>query len=474
MSIVNGFLTLLNWIFNSGAALIVPISVLLIGLVFRAPFKRNFTGALKLAVGFTATDALLGVIFGAMDPAAYALSTRFGFDFPITDVGWPIGIPIVWGVPWSVLVIAILIVANGVLVSLGVVKTLNVDVHNMVVFVFYGACVYYVTGSWLWTVLIITITWFISLKLADWIHPFLSPYYKMSFDSITISHPYAIQWAPIGFVMDKIYDKIPGIKNIKLDADTIQNKFGVFGDTIFVGFAVGFLVGAIAFFDLPFTLDQLGQALSLGFTVAMFMYLVPRAAELLISGLQPLSMAIRDFVATRLKGREFYVGMDVALLIGSPEHTAIGVLTTPLAFLIAFLLPWNKMLPLGDVAGLFIFICVFITNTCRGNIFRGLLNSVLLISCSLLVGGALAPANMEIVAATNYVIPAGMTMISTMCWGTTPVFYAIYEIIIFIAVSHNVADLIIAIAILVIFFGSWYLMKNRPQEYAKELLEADE
>ncbi len=474
MSIVNGFLTVLNWIFNSGATLIVPVSVLLIGLVFRAPFKKNFSGALKLAVGFAATDALLGVIFTAMDPAALAMSTRFGFDFPITDVGWPVAYPIVWGVPWSVLCVAVLLVANGVLVSLGAVKTLNVDVHNMLVFVFFGACTYYMTNSWIWTIVNIVLSWLISLKLADWIHPFLEPYYKMPFDSITISHPEAIQWAPIGFVMDKIYDKIPGIKDIKLDAETIQRKFGVFGDSIFVGFMVGFVVGAIAFFDIPFTLDQLSQALFLGFTVSFFMYLIPRAAELLISGLQPLSTAIRDFVAARLNGREFYVGMDVALLVGSPEHTAIGVLTTPLAFLIAFLLPWNKMLPLGDAAGLFIFLCVFLTNTCRGNIFRGLLNSIIIIACSLLIGGAMAPANMLIVEATKYALPAGTTLISAMNWGTTPIFYAIYEIIIFVAVSHNIIDLIIGVVILAIFLGSWYLMKNRPVEYAKELIEEEE
>jgi len=134
------------------------------------------------------------------------------------------------------------------------------------------------------------------------------------------------------------------------------------------------------------------------------------------------------------------------------------------------LLPGNNMLPMGDVAGLFIFICVFITNTNRGNIFRGLLNSALiLIPVSFWVGGTMSTANMAIVEGTGFVLPEGAGMISSLCVGTTPFGYALYQISTFFAGIGTSKDLGIGIAILVVFAAVWYLMRKRPVEYAREL-----
>lgn len=55
-----------EWLFAQGAPVIVPISVIILGGIFRAPFRRTIMCALRMGVGFTALYALIGIIFQAL------------------------------------------------------------------------------------------------------------------------------------------------------------------------------------------------------------------------------------------------------------------------------------------------------------------------------------------------------------------------------------------------------------------------
>jgi PTS system galactitol-specific IIC component len=467
---MNYFMEFFSWLIGYGAVLIVPLSVIVLGVIFRAPMRKTLEAALKMAVGFTALNALIGVIFNAMTPAAANMAEKFNVNFTIIDLGWPTQSGIVFAIPWALAAIAIFILLNAILVFFGIVKTLNVDFNNHWIFVFYMGATYYITGSIPFTIIVGVLFWFISLKMADWVYPYIKPYYNLPIDGLTITHAYSILWAPLGFLLDKLWDQVPGIRNIRWNAEEIQERFGFLGESIFIGWVIGFIVGLIAYVSLPITLTAIGKALALGFAVSFFMYMIPRAAELVIAGMAPLSNAIRIFVTKRMPGREFHVGLDAAVIIGAPEHTAVGVLTTPIAFALAFILPGNEVLPMGDVAGLFIFICTFITNTNRGNIFRGLLNSTLvLIPLSFIIAQDMASANMMIAQSTGFNIPEVGGLVTSLCIGTTPLGFALYKIALFFTTSHVTIDLLIGVVILVIFFAVWYLMRNRPTEYAKEL-----
>ncbi|WP_158589186.1 PTS transporter subunit IIC [Atopobacter sp. AH10] len=463
---------LFKWLVSYGAAFIVPLFALILGGLFGAPFKRSFAGALKMGVGFTALGVLIGTIFSALEPAARELANKFGVNFTILDLGWPTQSGIVFAIPWCMAGIALMILCNALLVTIGLTKTLNVDFNNHWIFIFYMGATYYLSKNWLLTIAVGIAFWFISLKMADWVYPYIQPYYNMPTDGLTVTHAYSILWAPIGFLLDQLWDRVPVVKDINWNAQDIQRKFGFFGESIFIGWVIGFIVGCVAFMTMPPSLEQLGKALSLGFTVALFMYLIPRAAELVVAGMAPLSEAIRKFLRKRMPGRECYVGLDAAILVGAPEHVVIGLLTTPIAFLIAFVLPGNQVLPMGDVAGLFIFICTFLTNTNRGNIFRGLLNAtLLLIPVSFLIGAQMAPANVAMATATHFAVTGAKGMLFTsLCVGTTPVGFALFKIAMFIGVTHKLLDLFIGLAILTAFFIVWYLMRNRPSEYVTELL----
>src|SRR3712207_8815904 len=51
---------------------------------------------------------------------------------------------------------------------------------------------------------------------------------------------------PICFLIGKIVEKIPVIGNIHTDPDTIQKRFGIFGEPMMMGIILGFILGGLA------------------------------------------------------------------------------------------------------------------------------------------------------------------------------------------------------------------------------------
>lgn len=76
----------------------------------------------------------------------------------------------------------------------------------------------------------------------------------------------------------------------------------------------------------------------------------------------------------RFPDREFYIGLDTALLIGNPAVLATGLLLIPGALILAILLPGNKVLPFVDLASLVFLIPMaapYLQKTSSACLFRG-------------------------------------------------------------------------------------------------------
>ena len=50
-------------------------------------------------------------------------------------------------------------------------------------------------------------------------------------------------YAPLGIPLIWLIQKIPVIKNLKADPDSIQKRFGIFGEPIFMGLFLGAVLG---------------------------------------------------------------------------------------------------------------------------------------------------------------------------------------------------------------------------------------
>lgn len=469
-AILQFLLNIFSWLFSQGAPIIVPVTILILGAIFRAPLKRTLMSALRMGVGFTALYALIGIISEALSPPVNMMAERFGISMTVTDVGWPVHSGLVFSLPWALTAIAIFFLLNAVLVVIGLTETLNVDFFNQWPLVFIIGAIKIVTGSWLLGILSGVIYWFITLKMADWTYPYLDSYYDMPVKGISIPHVHSVILAPFGFLLNELWERIPFIRDIELDSSDIREKYGVIGEPILIGFLLGIIVGALAWLGWPITGDQISNILNLGLTLGFFMLLLPRASELIVMGMAPLSESIREWIVKRMPDRDFHLGLDVAVLVGAPEHVALGVLLVPITFLIAALLPGNIVMPLADAAGFMIFFTVFAVNTNRGNLFRGLLNSIILwIPVALLIAGAFSFPTMEMVAQTGFSLPEGAVSITSITSGSWVPGYALFLISQFIAGVKGFGSLLLGLAILIVFGAVWYFMRNRPKEYAQEL-----
>jgi len=461
-------LAFFQWLFSQGAPVIVPLVIIILGLIFRAPLRRTLVCALRMGVGFTGLYAIIMMALSTLGPAGELMAKRYGVGLTIPDVGWPTLSSITFAVPFSMVMIASLILLNALLVAIGLTNTLNVDFFNHWPFVFCAAAILVETGNWVLAIASALIFWFITLKMADWTQPLVEAFYDMP--GISIPHSHTVVYAPFGLLLNKLWDRIPKIRDVRLDPEYIRERLGIVGEPMVIGFLVGLFLGVLAYLEIPPTGDQVAKIISLSLSLGFFMLILPRCAEQIVMGLAPLSEAIRDFIMKRMPGRKFFVGLDVAVLVGWPEHIALGILAAPLCYLVAAILPGNRVIPLADAAGYMIFFTVWAVNTCYGNLFRGLLNALILwIPLSMAIANAWVPATMDIVKFTNFQLPPGTTAVTSLTTGSHFISYALYEISLFIAGKGTVADLVIGTAIMAVFLLVWYAMYRHMATYVEEL-----
>ena len=188
----------------------------------------------------------------------------------------------------------------------------------------------------------------------------------------------------LGIAVNWVIDKIPGLNTLDADADTIQRKFGVIGEPVFIGVFLGAVLGIFA--KLPWT-----SVLSVAVTLAGVMIIFPRMLNIMMEGLRPISEEVRNFMKRRFN-RDVYIGLDAAILIGFPDVLSVGILLIPILIVLALILPGNHVLPLADLAIATPFLMTLVMPFCKkGNIIRGLIAGTVIFALTLYISGDLAP-----------------------------------------------------------------------------------
>lgn len=106
-----------------------------------------------------------------------------------------------------------------------------------------------------------------------------------------------------------------------------------------MGLILGIAIGILAGYDV-------GAVAQLGMSMGAVMFLMPRMVKILMEGLIPISESAREFMKSRFKGRELYIGLDAALSIGHPANISTGLILVPITLFLAVIIPGNKVLPL--------------------------------------------------------------------------------------------------------------------------------
>ncbi|GCF94399.1 PTS galactitol transporter subunit IIC [Enterococcus florum] len=391
-----------NFILDLGATAMLPIILTIFGVILGQKLSRSFRAGLTVGIGFTGLNLVIGLLSDSIGQASQAMIARLGLNLDILDVGWPIGAAITFATPIAVVLIPAIFIFNIILLRFNQTKTMDVDIWNYWHLIFPGAMIYYATNSIVIAIVCALINTFVIFKLADWTAPAVEHFYGLP--GISLPHGETVNFAPITYALNKIWDKIPGINKIDINAENLKDKLGIFGEPMMIGLILGLGMGGLAGYD-PKAIIQLGVQMS------AVMILMPRMVALLMEGLSPIAEAAKTFIQKRFPGKEVYIGLDAAVVTAHPAIITCALIMVPITIVLAAVLPYNRMLPFADLAVL-PFTVIWSIAASKGNIFRGLLNAIVSICIVFFIATNLGELTTTMAHAVGFAFPEGATMIS--------------------------------------------------------------
>ncbi|MGO5131059.1 PTS galactitol transporter subunit IIC [Mitsuokella jalaludinii] len=440
-------LDVVQFILGMGPTVMLPLVLFVLAMFFRIPIPKALRASFTVGIGFVGIYAIFGILTSSVGPAAQAMVVNSGINLPITDLGWPPLAAITWGGPIAAFVIPLTIIINIIMVACRLTRTVDVDMWNYWHFALAGTLVYYSTGSFVFGMIAAAITAVVIFKIADWSAPMVAKYFDL--EGISLPTLSSAVFFPIGLLGNMILDRIPIINKITIDPATVQKRFGIFGEPMMVGIILGVMVGIIAQYDLK-------GILTLGINIGAVMFILPRMVRILMEGLLPLSDAIKKFLQKKYPGRsDLYIGLDIAVAIGNPAIISTALVLTPIAVALAFVLPDNNVLPLGDLANLAVFASMIVLAT-KGNVFRALIIAIPCVIMDLLIATNIATFVTRMAVDVNFQMPEGSSgMVSSFLDGGNPYRYWVMEIF-----NGNMYALILIPIIAAILYFVWKSTKS--------------
>ncbi|EHI6975531.1 PTS galactitol transporter subunit IIC [Salmonella enterica subsp. enterica serovar Typhimurium] len=439
--------TVVQYVLGFGPTVLLPLVLFFLALFFKVKPAKALRSSLIVGIGFVGIYAIFDILTSNVGPAAQAMVERTGISLPVVDLGWPPLAAITWGSPIAPFVIPLTMLINVAMLALNKTRTVDVDMWNYWHFALAGTLVYYSTGSFVLGLSAAAIAAIVVLKLEDWSAPLVAKYFGL--EGISLPTLSSVVFFPIGLLFDKIIDKIPGVNRIHIDPENVQKKMGIFGEPMMVGTILGVLLGIIAGYDFK-------HILLLGISIGGVMFILPRMVRILMEGLLPLSEAIKKYLNAKYPGRDdLFIGLDIAVAVGNPAIISTALILTPISVFIAFLLPGNKVLPLGDLANLAVMASMIVL-ACRGNIFRAVITAIPVIVADLWIATKIAPFITGMAKDVNFKMAEGSSgQVSSFLDGGNPFRFWLLEIF-----NGNIIAIGLIPVLALIIYGVFRLTKG--------------
>ena len=413
------FMQVIHFIMDAGSSVFMPIIILILGLVFGLRPGKAFKAGITVGIGFIGINLVISMLADSLMVVINQLVELYNFKLTAIDVGWPIASSIAWSSGAVVPVILVSVfVMNILLVIVGFTKTLDVDIWNYWQPLFIGGSLYLLSGNMILSVGAACLAMAVIFKIADFSQPYVEKFFGIP--GISIPHIESTGWALIGIPLNKVIDRIPGIRNIDWTPEKIQKKLAVLGEPSILGLIIGAILALVARVDASTVMNT-------AMTTAAAMFILPKMIGILMEGLMPVSSAASEFMQKKFKGRTLYIGLDAAVVVGHPSIIATSLLLIPTTLILAVILPGNITLPLAELSGLTFFI-VWAVVPSKGNVFRGWLIGTLFMAVILLISSDYAPVMTALGNSVGFEFPEGASMATCLSIGSQWVSYLIYKL----------------------------------------------
>jgi galactitol PTS system EIIC component len=374
---------------------VLPVIIFILAMIFRIKLTVAIKSALTIGIGFIGIFMTFDYFIKIINPVVQALIKRSGLHLNVLDGGWPPLAAIAWSFKLAPLLIVIFMVINIGMLLLRKTKTVDIDIWNYWHVILASYMVYTITNSAVLAIISAIISFIIVLKLAEWTAPRANKLAGM--DGICFPHLEGITYFPIALLADKLMDKIPGLNKIDANPEKIQQKIGLLGEPMILGFILGLALGIGGGYDVK----QISE-LAVGF--AAVIYILPKMCGILGSSLIPISEGMKQFITSHFPDMgETYIGLDIVVVFGNPSVVVTALLLIPVALILAFILPGINFIPLGDLTSLMVpvgFICI----ATKGNVVCSFIIGVPMIIGNLYIASNMTSFFAKMAASANYQI----------------------------------------------------------------------
>lgn len=440
---------ILDGFFDFKAYVMLPFFILIIGLVIRMRAGEAFLSALKMGVGFAGVFIAFDFFVANIQPAVEAFASVRGLAFPVLDVGWPPLAAITWGSSIAPISIPLIILINVIMLALNWTRTIYIDIWNYWHFALIGALILNVTASfWLGLVAVALIAVY-TIKCGDWSAPYVAR--EEDIRGLTISPVSVAGLIPFSATMDALYDRIPGLRKIEYNPQKAGASIGILAEPMIIGLMIGALLGLAAGYDLK-------NLLELAIHIAAVMFILPKTAGLIAEGIKPVTETLRTRIQARFPDKEeLYVAVDTGILMENKSVVISGLVLMPIALALAFVIPGNRTLPLGDLPNLLSIISLTVLAS-RGNVFRAVLTGIPLVATFMLIASQLAPLYTRLSVEAGLDFAAGQE-ITAFTDGGNHVRYWLY---------HLFQGNIVALGLIPLVAGMIYIAWRRAEKIRNE------
>lgn len=391
--------------------------ILIVSLLAKVGLKKGITSALKVSIGLQGIFIVVDLIQGAMINPVHNIITLYGLDKSIIDIGWGT-VGYAFGNPYGYFGVFVFLIINVILVSVRFTKTLYVDVFNTWRGMLLGGMVGVATGNMWIATLAVVVFHIIDIKTADIAAPYIEKINNFppggSWPHGTHFSFQAVMAMPIVWVLRRI----PVIKDINIQASSIEEKFGVFGETTVMGTILGIAIGLFS---------QIGimESLLLGVKMAAAFLLMPRMCAILVEGWFPIIKSARKILVAKLKRDDVRIALDCSTVIGHNAVIPTTLIMYPIALLISLFLPGNQM-----IASISLIIVLWesaaVNSITEGNIFHNIITLSIII-CFFCWGATMMAGPMTALAVSlGYDATSGM--VSAWDAAGTPGLVLVYKI----------------------------------------------
>ncbi len=422
---MDAIITFFQQLQSMGATVVMPLILTLLGLLFGVSFGKSLKAGITVGVGFLGLTLVIGSLMGAeLSEAVVAMVSRFGLELSVIDVGWPSASAIALGSLVGAIIIPLGLLVNVIMLFTKTTQTIDIDIWNYWHFAFTGSLVAILTGNVGIGIAAAVIDEVIILVMADLTAPAVEE--SLGMPGISIPHGFSLAFVPIAWLVNKLIDMIPGVRDIDINMETLKDKFGVFGDPVLLGSFIGLIIGLLAGYGIV-PQDGHPGALAVAISMGAAMVLIPKMAALLMEGLIPISEAASAFIQKKFSGSgKVYIGLDSAIGTGNTTTLTLALILVPFTLLLALIVPGNRVMPLVDLA-VIPFMLVLVTPMVHNNGFRGLIVGIVVIASGLLIATNLAP--LITMAAHNVDFNMGGALeISCLCDGANPITWAVVRL----------------------------------------------